>query len=79
MADFKQAAPQVQKVLNTDKPGLTIEWVKNNSWGKNNICGSVIGKNSRDISVQEVYQTIYYLGKLRLIFTHEFKFQKYTH
>ena len=55
---------------------IQIKTSKNKSWGKSFVSGKVLGY-SKGIEVQEHLKTIYYLGWLRFILTHDFKFKKY--
>lgn len=38
------------------------------SWGKCRVLGSCVGYNSKGVQMQKHKETIFYLGKLRIIF-----------
>ena len=56
---------------------IEIKTSKKKQWGRSQVRGSVIGKNQQGVQIQEVYETIFYLWRLRLIIKHNFKFAKY--
>lgn len=54
---------------------IVIKSSKHNTWGKCNVTGECFTlKNGA--SLQEHLETIYYLGKLRIIVKHDLKFLK---
>ena len=56
---------------------ITLKTNKNRAWGKTTVRGSVLGY-SRKKQVQEHLETIYYLGFLRVVIKHEWKFKPYS-